>query len=116
MHFLLNVLYFTNILFHIFVIYLLIILFIINIYDKYVLNLHFQYSFVASKMVMSLKCVGRLQWLVLNSWENELENAPPHEMPPDQSCFLTSKPRHRCCALEQALNPEWLQWEPSAEC
>lgn len=40
------------------------------------IHIYFQYSFVASKMVMSLKCVGRSQWLVLNSWENELENAP----------------------------------------
>lgn len=37
--------------------------------------LHFQYSFVASKMLKSVKCVGRLQWLVLNSWDNDGENA-----------------------------------------
>lgn len=53
--------------------------------------------------------------LVLNSWESDGESPPhpPHEMPPDQSCFYVPPLDIDVVPLNRALNLEWLRWEPS---
>ncbi len=63
-------------------------------------------------MLILLKC--GVHYALFSTVGRAMENPPPpHEMPPNQSCFYVPPLDIDVVPLNRALNPEWLRWEPS---